>query len=89
MNRIYRYKGLQVEVKLEPIFAEAVGVALLPPRGFIAVVSIRREEAMPVLVAPMRLSGDAQRPFATRAEALMAGFSAGQRIIDDLLQPAD
>ncbi|CAH2942403.1 MAG: hypothetical protein PPHERAN_5550 [uncultured Paraburkholderia sp.] len=37
------------------------------------------------MVAPLRLMADSQKPFSTETEAFMAGYSAGQRLIDDAL----
>jgi hypothetical protein len=85
MKRIYGYKGFEVAVELEPVWKTTGGVTLLPPQGFIAVVQIRMVGATFPVVAPIRLSATTQQPFATQAEALMAGYSAGQRIVDDTL----
>ncbi len=87
MKRIYTYKGFEVVVELEPVWESVGSVTLLPPRGFIAIVHIGLVGANRPMVAPIRLMADSQRPFATEAEALMAGYSAGQRIVDDTLAP--
>ena len=85
MKRIYNYKGYEVSVELEPVCEAIGGVTFLPPRGFVAVVRIRMVGAVRPTVAPIRLTADSQHPFATEAEALMAGYSAGQRVVDDAL----
>ncbi|MBP0590184.1 hypothetical protein J8I87_10745 [Paraburkholderia sp. LEh10] len=36
-------------------------------------------------IAPFRLSNDEGRPFATHADALLAGFRAAQKLIDRFL----
>ncbi|KAA0997953.1 hypothetical protein FVF58_46745 [Paraburkholderia panacisoli] len=87
MKRIYAYKGFEVTVELEPVWETAGSVTLLPPRGFIAVVHIRTLGVTRPTVAPIRLTADNQRPFSTEAAALMAGYSAGQRVVDDTLSP--
>ncbi|KAE8761132.1 hypothetical protein FSO04_05285 [Paraburkholderia madseniana] len=87
MKRIYPYKGFEIAVELEPVWETAGTVTLLPPRGFVAVVHIRRLGASRPTVAPIRLTADNQRPFATEADALMTGYSAGQRVVDDKLAP--
>lgn len=90
MNRIYAYKkGFEVEVDLEAVWETSGNITLQPLSriGFIAVVQIRRSGATRPMLAPIRLMADNQRPFATEADALMAGFSAGQRVIDDTLTP--
>jgi hypothetical protein len=83
MKRIYKYKGFEVSVVLEPVWKAAGGVTLLPPLGYIAIVHIRL--AGVPMAGPIRLTGDAQRPFPREPDALMAGFSAGQRVVDDML----
>jgi hypothetical protein len=85
MKRIYRYKGFEVTVELEAVWETAGSVTLLPPQGFVAVVEIRMVGATRPVVAPIRLAATTQHPFATQAEALMAGYSAGQRVVDDTL----
>jgi hypothetical protein len=87
MKRTYNYKGYEVTVELEPVWEAVGGVTLLPPRGFVAVVHIRAAGAVRPMVGPIRLTADSQHPFATEAEALMAGYSAGQRVVDDTLVP--
>lgn len=87
MKRIYSYKSFDVTVELEPIWDVAQGVTLLPPRGFVAVVGIRCAGASHDSVGPMRLTADSQRPYPTEAEALMAAYSAAQRLVDDTLAP--
>ncbi|MBC8752311.1 MULTISPECIES: hypothetical protein [Paraburkholderia] len=87
MKRVYVYQGFEVTVELEPEWVtEASGKGwLLPPKGFVAVVSICMEGATRPMVAPIRLMADSQRLFATEGDALMAGYSAGQRVVDDTL----
>ncbi|MFP3709113.1 hypothetical protein SB783_34405 [Paraburkholderia sp. SIMBA_009] len=58
---------------------------MLSPKGFLTVVHIVMVGMTRPMVAPIRLSAEGQCPFASEAEALMAGFSAGQRFIDDTL----
>ena len=85
MKRIYKYKGYEVSVELEPVWSTISGVTLLSPRGYVAVVHIRTAGAVRPTFAPIRLTADSKNPFATEADALMAGYSAGQRVVDDTL----
>ena len=85
MKRIYKYRGFNVTVELEPVWERSGNITLLPPKGFLAVVHIVMAGMTRPMVAPIRLTADGQRPFVSEAEALMAGFSAGQRLIDDTL----
>lgn len=86
MKRHYAYRDFEVAVELEAIRETSHNVTLLLPRGFIAVVHIRKSGASRPLIAPLRLLADSQQPFATEVDALIAGFSAGQRVIDDALR---
>ena len=83
MKRVYQYKGFQIDVELEPVFTPGTGVKLNAPKGFLVVVQVKTATTGVPLFAPLRLTGDRANPFPTEAEALMAGFSAGQRMIDD------
>jgi hypothetical protein len=83
MKRIYAYESFEVSVALEPVWTTSEGVTWSAPQGFIAVVQIRLAGATRPMIAPLRLTADNWHPFATEAEALMAGYSAGQRIVDD------
>jgi len=87
MKRNYAYRDFEVAVELEAIRETSHNVTLLLPRGFIAVVHIRRVGTSQPMVAPLPLLAANQQPFATEVDALMAGFSAGQRAIDDALAP--
>lgn len=85
MNRTYAYKGFEVVVDLEAQWESSGNVTLLPAKGFFAVVSVRKAGTLRTSIAPIRLGAENQRPFATESDALMAGFSAGQRVVDDTL----
>ena len=87
MKREYKYRGFEIIVELEPVWERSSNVTLLPARGFIAVVNIKMAGMARPMVAPVRLTADNQQPFAKEADALMAGFSAGQRVVDDTLIP--
>ncbi|MEM5332089.1 hypothetical protein VSR34_37005 [Paraburkholderia sp. JHI2823] len=87
MKREYKYKGFEIAVDLEPVWESSGNVTLLPPRGFIAIVNIKTAGMVRPMVAPIRLAADNQQPFARETDALMAGFSAGQRVVDEMLIP--
>jgi hypothetical protein len=84
MKRIYSYKGFEISVEPEPVLDTTTRVTVLQTQGFVAVVHIRLPGATRLMVAPIRLTGDGQRPFPTEPEALMTGFSAAQRVVDDM-----
>jgi hypothetical protein len=85
MKKLYAYEGFEVSVKLLPGGKASSGTILSAPQGFIAVVQIRVAGATRPMIAPIRLTANDRHPFATEAEALMAGYSAGKRIVDDTL----
>jgi hypothetical protein len=83
MKKLYAYESFEISVELEPVEKPCRGTALSAPQGFVAIVQIRVTGATRPLVAPIRLTASNRESFATEAEALMAGYSAGQRIVDD------
>lgn len=85
MKRAYSYKGFEVTVELEALWDSSGTATLKAPSGYVALVRIGLGGTEHPLVAPVRLVDERQRAFATEGEALMAGFSAGQRIVDDTL----
>ncbi|WP_175425864.1 hypothetical protein [Trinickia violacea] len=82
MKKIYPYRGFEVSVELEPLFEPSRSVTLRAPTGFFAVVRLFRAGATLAMVASLRLPAAGSGPFHTEADALMAAFSAGQRLID-------
>jgi len=87
MRRNYLYKGFEVNVEIEPVWDIDQGITLLRSRRFIAILSIKNETATHDIVTAMRHMADGQRPYPTEADALMAGYSAAQRLIDDTQAP--
>ncbi|AXF07284.1 hypothetical protein CUJ91_04635 [Paraburkholderia graminis] len=83
MKRLYQYKGFQIDVETEPVWKPNDGASLTGPDGYLAVVRISTQTAGVPLFAPLRLTAERSNPFPTEAEALMAGYSAGQRVIDN------
>lgn len=81
------FKGFDVTVDLEPVWEPSGSAVPSLPSGCVAIVSIGMRGLPTPLVSPFRLVTDNQKPFETKAAALMAGFSAGQRVIDNELMP--
>jgi hypothetical protein len=50
----------------------------------VAVVRISKAGASVAVFSPLRFGESRGRPFLSKADALMGGYSAGQRIVDDL-----
>jgi hypothetical protein len=85
MNRTYVYRGFEIAVDAEAVWPDQTGTVVGLRRGFIAVVRISRASEPRVELRSLRLTLDANQPFRTEGGALTAGFSAGQRLIDDIL----
>ncbi|MGT2472133.1 hypothetical protein [Paraburkholderia terrae] len=50
-----------------------------------AIVTIERTGSPVAIFSPLRLGDGEGKAFSTEADALMTGYSAGRRIVDDLL----
>ncbi|MPW23962.1 hypothetical protein GCT13_46675 [Paraburkholderia sp. CNPSo 3157] len=87
MQRTYPYKGFEVTVDLEPVWEVTRSLVPSLPIGFVAIVSIGGKGMPNSLPLPVRVTNDNKKPFGTEAAALMAGFSAAQRLIDDTCLP--
>ena len=87
MNSAYTYRGYTIDVRcecrLDP--ARAAITADHVDAGFVAVVQVRATDVPSFFLTPIRLADDRGKPFVDGLEALRAGRSAGEIIIDDLL----
>ncbi|QCP52816.1 hypothetical protein FAZ95_27195 [Trinickia violacea] len=83
MQRTHRYRGFEVTVALEAVWEPSGSAVPSLPSGFVTIVSIGPKELSSPLVSPIRPKKDNQKLFGTEGAALMAGFSAGQRVIDN------
>jgi hypothetical protein len=83
MKRIYTYKNHEVTVEPEPAWKSSHNFTPLSLQGYVALVQIVRTGSVVPATARLRLTSLRHQPFPTESEALMAGFSAGQRIVDD------
>jgi hypothetical protein len=84
MKRVYEYHGHAVEVSTEAGFRWQAD-APISSYGFIAIVRISRAGATLAQFSPLRLGDSGGHSFMSEAEALMGGYSAGRRLVDDLL----
>jgi hypothetical protein len=85
MHRNYDYRNFIVEVTVEGDFRLPVTQRTTSTSGFVAVVRVVTKGTAVPLVAPLKLGNAAGTGFATEADALMSGYAAGQRLVDDLL----
>jgi len=84
MQRNYEYHGFEVEVSVETSHCATDNRRAASRVGYVCVVRIRRAGSPVSAFAPLRLAQVCGRPFSSEADALMSGFSAGCRLIDDL-----
>ncbi|HKQ82085.1 MAG TPA: hypothetical protein VJS42_07795 [Steroidobacteraceae bacterium] len=83
MEKMYSYKGFEVTVKLVDVRAVSSEFTYGPPVGYVAEVSICTAEPRRPIGVPIRLVAEGNRVFGTMDDALTAGFSAAQHVIDD------
>jgi hypothetical protein len=84
MSRTYHYHGFDIEVAVETDFSWRAGPSATTNVGFVAVVRVSKAGGSVAVFSPLRF-GEAQgKPFLSEADALLGGYSAGRRIVDDL-----
>jgi hypothetical protein len=82
--RVYEYSGFSLEVDVEAESAWQQRMELSRQRGFVATVRIFRAGDAVAFFSPWRFGEAGGHPFRTDVDALMGGFSAACKIIDDL-----
>ncbi|KVN30588.1 hydrogenase maturation factor [Burkholderia pyrrocinia] len=87
MTSLYNYRGYTIEVRCEhqPVAAADTPA---PAPGYVAVVQVRAGDTSSIFFSPVRLADDYGKPFADSLDALSAGRTAGEIIVDDLLSSA-
>jgi len=87
MTRTYEYHGytLVVAIEVDLSWRQAGGTAARV--GYVAIVRIFRAGNALAVFSPLRFGEAGGHPFATEADALMGGYSAARRIVDDLFSP--
>jgi hypothetical protein len=84
MGRTYQYHGFDIEVAVESDLSWKGGGGAMATIGYVAVVRISKANAAVAVFSPLRFGESQGKPFLGAADALMGGYSAGQRIVDDL-----
>jgi hypothetical protein len=84
MNRSYEYQGFTLEVSVEAEFIWQRNATPAQRAGYIATVKVYQANTAVALFSPLRFGDTAGRPFATEVDAMMGGYSAARKIIDDL-----
>ncbi|MBN3837285.1 hydrogenase maturation factor [Burkholderia sp. Ac-20344] len=87
MTNAYTYRGYTIDVRCEhKVNAAGIDIAIDDASaGFVAVVQIHATNAPSFFLAPIRLADDHGKLFVDSLDALRAGRSAGEIIVDDLL----
>ncbi len=84
MPRSYEYNGFTLEVSVEIDVSIRTNRRAPAQHGFVAIVRIFKEGTAIAIFSPLRFGEAGGRPFATEADALMGGYSAACKIVDDL-----
>lgn len=84
ISRRYEYKGYVIEVSVEADCLLAKGIHNLGVPGYVAVVRVFKSGTTIALISPLRFGESGGHPFANETDAIMGGFSAGRKIVDDL-----
>ncbi|MGF6779329.1 hypothetical protein [Paraburkholderia sp. GAS334] len=84
MNRTYHYQGFDIEVAVETDYSWKTGLSATARRGYAAIVRIRRAASAVAVFSPLRFGEYPGKPYFSEVDALMGGYSAGRRIVDDL-----
>jgi hypothetical protein len=87
MFRRYEYKGFVVSIAVEtncrmPLHTRHTRST----QSFLAIVQVANKIAAVPLTAPLHLAGRTGEDFHTEADALMGGYAAGQRLVDEILR---
>ncbi|WP_321845233.1 hypothetical protein [Paraburkholderia bannensis] len=84
MTRSYDYEGFTLEISVESDFT--LGAMRPVPRriGYVAIVRIFQASNTVATFSPLRFGEAGGRPFTTEADALMGGYSAACKLVDDL-----
>ncbi|WP_296650026.1 hypothetical protein [Paraburkholderia sp.] len=84
MLRSYEYNGFTLEVSVEVDVSIQLGKGMQSVPGYVAVVRVFRDRSAVAIFSPLRFGEVRGRAFATEADALMGGYSAARKIVDDL-----
>jgi hypothetical protein len=84
MTRTCEYRGHTLIVAVESDFSGRLGSGTAARVGYVAIVRIFQAGAAMAVFSPLRFGEAGGHPFATEADALMGGYRAARRIVDDL-----
>lgn len=84
MKREYEYRGFSIHVSAEADFSANLGMGAAFDLRYTATVKVAKVDTFMALLSPLRFEGANGRRFMSTGEALMAGYSAAQRLVDEL-----
>lgn len=84
MTQTFEYQGFTLVVNVEADYGWERNASPTRRAGFVSTVRILRAGTAVALFSPLRFGDAGGRPFATEADALMGGYGAAQKIVDDL-----
>ena len=85
MSHSYQYHGFDIAVAVETDFSWKGGRGVPPSVGYVAIVTISRTGTAVAVFSPLRFGESQGKPFISEIDALMSGYSAARRVVDDLL----
>jgi hypothetical protein len=84
MSHTYHYQGFDIEVAVETDYTWKPGRSAMARMGYAVVVRISRAGSAVAIFSPLRFGDSPGKPFFSEVDALMGGYSAGRRIVEDL-----
>ena len=84
MVRGYQYKGFTIAVAVESDSNWTLQGERTLIAAYVVVVTIERTGTPVAMFSPVRLGDSGARAFSTEGDALMTGYSAARRVVDDL-----
>jgi hypothetical protein len=84
MMRMYEYHGFTLQVSVESDFSFRPIKWPVARSGYVAVVRVFQAGNAVAIFTPPSFGEAGGRPFDTEVDALMSGYSAARKIVDDL-----
>jgi hypothetical protein len=85
MTHAYQYRGFDIAVGIETDSSWKGVRGASATVGYVAIVRISEAGSGVALFSPLRFGESQGKPFISEIDALMSGYSAGRRVVDDLL----
>ncbi|SOE97733.1 hypothetical protein SAMN05414139_10893 [Burkholderia sp. D7] len=85
MSQTYQYHGFEIAVAVENDLSRKDASGAPACVGCLSIVTISRIGAAIAVFSPLRFGESQGKSFTPENDALMSGYSAGRRVVDDLL----